>query len=474
MSMRSLKESLGARSRSIRLSLLILVGLALVAWGAMVPGAYDLVSLLRIAALILGSVLIALLLYSALRRPDPSPARLTSAEGREIIETLQKSIAKINELDRTNHWARPAYFSFVGLLSLRAFHAANHLAELSIHVDDVEPPELPLVLSRPGDAADVLLARMIDHLQRDDRYYAVSNAQIWKTLTKFLEAQETAVKRGVTIRRVFVIDHDSDEIVPVGEVSNTIARHDLFTRTWQSSHGGRYEMRAVSAENYRRAAPELFRMLHFGVFYPSAKRIPAVAFRVVRNDLSEFRVSTAGKTSPYIAEFEALWQVAKPLEDPEIRYFLRLHLLRRMNVGGRYLAVCRTHGWDERRRQKFHEECIEIARSRGLQLQRLFVWSEEDSAEAVMELLRREKERKVSSGGHYDWKISTAALLSTSDGFSLVTFDDRDEPAYLDGADLIAPDPGPLTAETFDSLWTATKLDDELRKKLGDRASEVT
>lgn len=441
--------------RRIGLAVLACAGSSLIVWSAMTvaPAHAGYVIALSVGiALFAAAVSAGMSLHADLPKPTLKPA---------VDDEVLKLHLHLAKLDDRGHWARGAFRSALMWLIQGISDAAEHSATICKGVDG----EIPLKFPVPGEVADRLLASTMKLLARDDRYYAVSNAAIWLTLKDFEASQEIAVRKGAAIQRVFVIDDSTDNSVSVEDISRVISEHDAYTRHWTGGgRGGGYEIRAVTREQYNDIARELSKMLHFGVFYPaSSTRLP-VAFKVVKEDLSEFRVSTAAKTSPYIAEFQRLWRSAKPLSDPETRYQFRLHLFRRMSPGGRYLAVCTVDGWRERKRAMFHREMIEIAKERDLKIQRIFIPSSNLTEEEMTALFHDETILADSSNGHYEWRRGHAkSAPSVSEGRSMVAYDEGKtkpgkpaaEIAHMDHNALIEESSlsGTLTADQFDDQW---------------------
>lgn len=434
-----------------RMTIYACAAFVLMAWGAVTAFPEHRWAALAVSS---GVALFGALLSAGLQL-DRNPRKVKPRASRDATSKTDEWLSHLATIDEQAHWARSAFHD--GLMFLAA--GMTDAAGRCVTVCKGDEAEIPLKLPVPAKVADELLASTMKLMGRDDRYYAVSNAAIWLTLKEFEKSQETAVRNGATIKRVFVIDDETDDAVSVEAISRVIHEHDGYTRTWRSDgRGGGYLIRALTRTEYRAVAPDLSRMLHFGVFYPGVVTKLPVAFKVMKEDLSEFRVSTAAKTSPYIAEFQKLWDAAKPLSDSETRYGIRRHLFRRMSPGGRYLAVCSVDGWQEWRRAKFHKEMIELAKEKDLKIQRIFISSPNVTDEKLKALLAEEKKLSDGSNGCYECRLGQAESAPTvSEGRSKIAY--AEAIAHVDRDALIeeSSESDALTADKFDDLWYSAK-----------------
>ena len=304
-------------------------------------------------------------------------------------------------LDEKNHsWATDASVEFLGELTETMKRSAQTIMEVN---DYLRPStalgKRDLKFADPSKLTDSLLKKLLLAMPPLSKYCAVSNALIWKDLTDFRDAHQQAIEKGVTIQRVFVLFQDEDAIIADADAITTIYHHYELSHQWKGKHEARYEMRFVTAKRYRKLAERLSAKKHFGVFRPASSPEKNLVFDVTEHNLSEFDVSTVGPSSPFIREFDELWRQCGETNEVRLRYVLRAERMRRMDSGS-YSALSIFANWTEENLKDLHDDSM-IAEVRGVTIRRIFVYTDNDTNEAMIRVL---KEHTRSQRDHHDYE----------------------------------------------------------------------
>lgn len=326
--------------------------------------------------------------------------RILTAQGREAVvnglkvtlpgdEILRNEIIALVDyaaaLRQHGDWGKTAYLDFLTALAGIITQTTRNLSSLGTAAT-LEPNAdnpISLRLPEPGTLADSMLCGLLGKLESGDDYYAVSNARIWPILPKFHDAHIPAIRRGVNIRRIFVVFDPSDTVLTANDTVKIIYGNFIDSKTWSSIYTRAvrlfkrrltpgYQMKIMTRATYRQLAPELEKLLHFGVF--RRKSDTSLVFDVKSDDLSSFEVSHLARGSTF-ENFDQLWKDLPRVTGAVLQEQLRLERVRHLSAKSSYWAV--TLLSDVKNPAWLSTECqlVEKARSGGVMVRRL-LWAD--------------------------------------------------------------------------------------------------
>jgi hypothetical protein len=320
-------------------------------------------------------------------------------------------------LRKYGDWGRDAYMLLLTDLASAMARAARSVSGLST-VPRLDPRnDSPFALGLPEAArlADTLLSGLLQELGAGDEYYAVSNARIWPPLQRFHETHRSAIQRGVTIHRIFVIFDRSDMVLSPDDTISILYSHFTESRDWTFEGNApvgdeiRYQMKIITRERYRELAPDLERLYHFGAFL---KHGATTLFDVQAQDLSSFVISH-GALPQFTSVFKHLWRSLPNTDDELMRKTLLTERIRHMDANGSILAVTRFSDWAATEATGIHKELASRASGARISVKRIFVTDDGFDLVAIRRALSAFDYITDEQYGSYEWRICGATMLKS-------------------------------------------------------------
>jgi hypothetical protein len=136
--------------------------------------------------------------------------------GNEHREVLSKAVTTIvlglKEMEHRGDWAKAVYLQYLGDVLQNAQENADELLGASVRKPMEAARDHCIVLFPPAKRTDAILSDLMSKLTKGSEYNVISDIESWKSshLERFFSANLRAAKeRGVTIRRIFVLDLES-------------------------------------------------------------------------------------------------------------------------------------------------------------------------------------------------------------------------------------------------------------------------
>ena len=339
--------------------------------------------------------------------------RILLPDDKPLRDDLLAFIDATVMLRKHGDWARDAYLQLLTGFSAALARAARSVSSLSTasKLDGRSDNPFSLSFPEPAHLADIVLSGLMARLGKNDEYYAVSNARIWPPLHLFHEAHKDAIRRGASIRRIFVIFDDSDLVLSPDDTITIIYTHFAESCKWKAKtfHSkASYQMKVMTRAKYHDLAPDLERLLHFGAFQMSAG--DTILFDVKTHDLSSFVVSH-GELHEQSRIFDQLWHSLPPADENRIRSLL---LTERIHHMGRHGSVCAiTYFSDWSNEDYVHRELALHATSTPISAKRLFVIKPNVDLDVVRRTLRAYDFTADEDHGTYEWRVCSEEDLKS-------------------------------------------------------------
>lgn len=245
---------------------------------------------------------------------------LPSVYADDVAKQCEELVSSVSALLAKKTWASERYAQFVS--SLVGGVVGENAAELSKLVNDDRGERLFQVPSSAAELADKILEAQMSELKGSDCYYVISDLGSWQSrqLRGFLEETKKAVRRGVTVQRIF--NFMLPEKLPK-DFSNILEIH-LQAMKWESENRGSYQVKILRAADWPQisaSCPDLdeesvksTHNAHFGVFKHENELI---RFRVERPDLSTMMLCrhSARIMSESLHLFHSLWNHSPDLNE---------------------------------------------------------------------------------------------------------------------------------------------------------------
>lgn len=261
-----------------------------------------------------------------------------------LIVSQQEFITAIASLQANREWYAGGFVSFLGRFMRVAADNARNLESVSSdmlrHPGSVRPYKLNL--PGPEVYADDMLTKQMDRLVENDTYDTFSNTETWLApLETFEEAGFEAVKRGVTIRRMFIVPKAYSERDTVN-----LTRH---FKAALASASGRYKVQIVDAA-YTEEVLGLNPRPHYGIFRHANLAIvfnvdhpPAMGkFTILAGEIDDPSSSHRDDLHDKVSKFDAAWRRAASDYTFDVATFVDWALARevdQLQTGGRYDVV---------------------------------------------------------------------------------------------------------------------------------------
>jgi hypothetical protein len=337
----------------------------------------------------------------------------------ELRRVHKQFIEKLHWLDdEKGNWARDADVAFLTLFVEQAADYAVRLAKLRHDLNEQNrDAEQGIDFTRTTEFAPRILIEQMKLLKERDGYDTFSNPKTWSALRTpirepkaygFFEAGGDAVKNGVKIRRVFIMNGGGVDHYTTNDVKNLYQHYAMAdSPNSENDKGGSYRIHFTTSEVFQGLGiPETER--HYGIFRHHDKG--AVAFKVVGDDVATFRLVAAPFGSALDVNFEKVWsrlegrsQTAREFADGFIDLVLWRELCLRASDVSLQL-VSRFTTWralwgDTRNLPKLRAALPDIP------IRHLFVLDENETHEEVVAALRGAE--GVAAPGTKNWQIRT-------------------------------------------------------------------
>ena len=223
---------------------------------------------------------------------------------------------ELNDL-RGSGWTAEAYQAFVRGNIMRWRELATGLLNLSSSNDSADRTtrtEYRLDLPEPAVIADTLFSDML-MVMRDGLHCAVLDTYTWFRLPAFRHARDSALRRGIKVRLIFVLDKPQDADLAALDVARLI--YEEYVAAGNSD--GRYEMRFLDVREYRLRASLMFGESPLFCIFSPGFAPPSIVFILDRR-LTDLRLSGGATAKEFAFEFDRLWgllPVGKELSAPD-------------------------------------------------------------------------------------------------------------------------------------------------------------
>lgn len=234
-----------------------------------------------------------------------------------LCDTHGKFIESLKVLNDHKNRGRDADMQFLALFVEHGEMYAEQLLTVRKHLgaphdEDERPFHLDFTKL---DYADNILTHWMGLLGHGDTYVTLSNPRTWSALKrgKFRDSGGPAVRRGVHIRRIFVMDHENDVYSP-NDIHNLIG-HYQFAADRKKQAPGTYEIQIATKTVYepRNIKPE---NQHYGVFTArfgfregdESDKPASVAFKVMDGNVENFELVVVKPNGDLVRNFDEIWE----------------------------------------------------------------------------------------------------------------------------------------------------------------------
>ncbi len=391
------------------------------------------------------------------------------------------SLTDALSLMRPGIWSKDAYLAFIAHMLSTVSQNANELASLSAAVEENSSSAKPfqLNLGTPGALASTILSRHVEQLPAGGSYDALSDVSSWQYLRDFTKAQRgSVVNKGVHIRRVFLLRNKAVPDAARVIISHLKKSHEWTAASAENGKHGSYLLRVIAAGQFTELSEREYGERHFGIFSRRIEGEAAIVFEVEEEDLSRFTLRAAAGGGTLAVMFERVWLSVEHQRPAELADLLLENQIKTLEDHGRYDVVSDFASWFEGGLTRFHHQCIDDARERGIRIRRLFVARSTDDPDACRAILRTHREEMLEfkkTRGGYDVKIcrqdELGPLTAAKWQFGVFIPPGASSAELVitetTGADMtdfvVRSSASDHRAEQFEALWTTTPI---LKKRL--------
>jgi hypothetical protein len=234
-----------------------------------------------------------------------------AAEDSSLAQSLVTMLDGLSDLRASTHWARDVYQEYLTDVIQNTCDNTLSLCQLTANINPSNSRQISLV-SR-AQRTDEILQKLMAKMERGCRYTVVSDVQSWldDKLERFFDESFAAAKRGVLIRRIFVVRDDeirSGAFTPA-QAFGELGRH--FQAQSRTPTAG-YHIRLYHSAPKLRLSKDKLEIFneHFGIFEP-AKDEPCIHVKVEKTNLSVLKLTNLPRHSTPRKYFDAVWEALR-------------------------------------------------------------------------------------------------------------------------------------------------------------------
>lgn len=251
-------------------------------------------------------------------------ANLRGEGSDKMVHNLGVLVHHLKGLQEQGDWVKEGYIQFLG-------HSLENLTKNAERLCNLSTPqkqdhnEFHVIARSPATSTDDILAEQMRLLPHGSRYSVVSNIESWEggQLSELGRASEMAVRKGVHIRRIFVLGGDgaNRSTTPLEETRQVLLDHCNAAKSWTSGVGGKYEMRILDVDRLQSLrlvskkvadAVEFVFDTHYGVFERD-QELYCLRVEVSEKDLSDLRMTRmAPASATELQRFNTAWEKLLP------------------------------------------------------------------------------------------------------------------------------------------------------------------
>lgn len=232
--------------------------------------------------------------------------KLGTGDDSPLTKSLSTMLDGMSDLGESNHWAKDIYREYISDVLQNASENTSSLCKLSANTNPA--PFVVINLVSRAQRTDEILQKLMARMQRGCKYLVVSDVQSWldDKLEKFFEESRSAARRGVLIRRIFVVkegDLRAGLLTP-DRVAGELRRH----LGAQSTKPNGYHIRLYGPSTKLALSKQKLDLLtdHVGMFIPERDQ-PCISVTVEKTNLSRLKIANESRAAPTIRDFGAIW-----------------------------------------------------------------------------------------------------------------------------------------------------------------------
>ncbi|MDB4949271.1 MAG: hypothetical protein JWM27_1920 [Gemmatimonadetes bacterium] len=231
-----------------------------------------------------------------------------------LARDIESFVTSLTDMEKEGDWGKVGYTQYLAELLHNTVFNAESLCRLSTGLrGTIHTPRYQVKVLSPTELTDKMLAHQMSGLDNGGRYSVVSNLGSWhgNQLRELLEASEAAVRRGVTIRRLFVVAWTPPHGNPPSssEARKVLEKHLKAAERSQ----GNYVIKLLDwqeKDRFKETHPDAYEFLkanHIGIF-ESRNKPHCIRVQVASADLADLWISGLQAGSQEFDTFDEAWK----------------------------------------------------------------------------------------------------------------------------------------------------------------------